>query len=345
VQPADTSTRPRLAAVVYNPIKIDLDALKQVVEREERAAGWERTLWFPTSEADPGQGPAREALDAGAMMVMAAGGDGTIRAVAEVVHGSDASLALLPSGTGNMLARNLSLTLNDVDNSVRSAFFGGDRVVDVAVMDILREDGSSDQHTFLVMAGLGLDAKMLATTDDELKKKIGWLAYVKAIVTVLRDKNLLRMRFRVDQEDTRRLRAHTFIVANAGSLPGNILLLPEAAVDDGLLDVVILRPEQLIGWLQIIVKVVWENGVLSRTRLGRKFRTREVKALNYLRGKEVTVRLSRPEEIELDGDGFGRATGMRTRLVPGGLTVRVPAEVAEPTPGSGETLAEADAKA
>src|SRR5919202_2556677 len=313
----DTTDAParRLAAVVYNPIKIDLDALK-------------------------------EALEAGATMVMAAGGDGTVRAVAEAVRGWDASLALLPSGTGNMLARNLSLTLNDVDNSVHSAFSGGDRAVDVAVMDILREDGSRDTHTFLVMAGLGLDAKMLANTDDELKKKVGWLAYVKAIITVLRDKNVLRMRFRVDQEDQRRLRAHTFIVANCGSLPGNILLLPEAAVDDGQLDVVILRPEQLIGWLQIIVKVVWENGVLSRTRLGRKFRTREVKALNYLKGTEVTVRLSRPEEIELDGDGFGRATGMRTRIVPNGLTIRVPAPVAEsPAPGEGDTLVEAEDKA
>ena len=343
-EPTITSTR-RLAAVVYNPIKIDLDALKQVVEREEQAAGWEPTLWFATSEEDPGQGPAKQALDAGATMVMAAGGDGTVRAVAEAVHGTEASLALLPSGTGNLLARNLSLTLNDVGHSVHSAFSGGDRSVDVAMMDILRADGSHDRHAFLVMAGLGLDAKMLAATDDELKKKVGWLAYVKAIITVLRDKNLLRMRFRVDQEEPRRLRAHTFMVGNCGSLPGNILLLPEAAVDDGLLDVVILRPEQLVGWIQIIVKVVWENGVLRRTRFGRKFRTREVKALNYLRGKEVTVRLNRPEEIELDGDPFGLATGMRTRVVPGGLTIRVPADLAEDAPDGAETLAEADAKA
>jgi diacylglycerol kinase (ATP) len=342
----DTAERRRLAAVVYNPVKIEVDDLRPIIEAEERDAGWETTLWFETSVEDPGGGQARKALEAGATMVLAAGGDGTVRAVAEVVQGTDASLALLPSGTGNLLARNLSLTLNDVQHSVHSAFAGGDRSIDVALSDIYREDGSHTRHAFLVMAGFGIDAKMLAATDDELKAKVGWLAYVKALVAVLRDKNLLRLRFKLDGEDVRHMRANTMIIGNAGSLPGNILLLPEAAVDDGQLDVVILRPEHLIGWMQVIGKVVWENGVLSRTRLGRKLRTREVKALNYLRGREVRVRLSRPEEVELDGDPFGLAIGMVTRVAEHGLTVRVPADVAE-EPGVPEEeqqpLAEADA--
>jgi diacylglycerol kinase (ATP) len=327
-------------------VKVDVETLRPVVEAEELAAGWEPTLWFETTVEDPGGGQAREALASGATMVLAAGGDGTVRAVAEALQGTGASLALLPSGTGNLLARNLSLTLNDLGHSVHSAFAGGDRSIDVALSDIYREDGSHERHAFLVMAGFGIDAKMLAATDDELKAKVGWLAYVKALVAVLRDKNMLRLRFRMDGEPVRRMSAHTLIIGNAGSLPGNILLLPEAAVDDGQLDVVILRPEQIIGWLQIIVKVVWENGVLSRTPLGRKFRTREVKALNYLRGKELRVRLSHPEEVELDGDPFGKAIGMVTRVAAGGLRVRVPADVAEEPgtpPEQQESLAEADA--
>jgi diacylglycerol kinase family enzyme len=228
---------------------------------------------------------------------------------------------------------------------VHSAFAGGDRSIDVALTDLYREDGSHTRHAFLVMAGFGIDAKMLAATDDELKAQVGWLAYVKALVTVLRDKNLLRLRYKLDGEDVRRMRAHTLIIGNAGSLPGNILLLPEAAVDDGQLDVVILRPVQLVGWVQIIVKVVWENGVLSRIPFMRRFRTREVKALNYLRGKQVRVRLSRPEEVELDGDPFGKAIGMVTRVAERGLTVRVPADVAEEPEAPAEeqeSLAEAD---
>jgi diacylglycerol kinase (ATP) len=339
-----TSGRRRLAAVVYNPVKVDVATLRPLVEAEQRDAGWEPTIWFETTEEDPGKTQTKQALEAGASMVIAAGGDGTIREVAEALHGTHASIALLPSGTGNLLARNLSLTLNDQQHSLHTAFAGGDRPIDVAVTDIYREDGTSERRVFLVMAGFGLDAKMLANTDDELKKKVGWLAYVKAIVMVLRDKNLLRMRFRMDDEPVRRMSAHTLIIGNAGSLPGNILLLPEAAVDDGQLDVVILRPEQIVGWLQIIVKVVWENGVLSRTPLGRKFRTREVKALNYLRGTRLRVRLSQPEEVELDGDHFGSAIGISTSISPGGLTVRVPRDLAADAPnGQDQSLAQADA--
>lgn len=339
----DTQQR-KLAAVVYNPVKIDVDDLRPVVEAEGRAEGWEPTLWFETSKEDPGAGQTKEALEAGATMVLAAGGDGTVRVVAEALQGSDASLALLPSGTGNLLARNLDLTLNDLEHSVHSAFAGRDRSIDVALVDIHREDRSRSRHAFLVMAGFGIDAKMLSATDDELKAKVGWLAYVKALAAVLRDKNLLHARFSLDRGETRRMRADTIIIGNAGSLPGNILLLPDAAVDDGQLDVVILRPEQLIGWIQIFVKVLWENGVLRRTPLGRRFRGREVQALNYLRGAEFRVRLSRPEEIELDGDPLGKAIGMVVRVAPGGLRVRVPAEVAEQQgDAEQEPLAEADA--
>lgn len=336
----DSNERRKLAAVVYNPVKVEVDDLRPVVEAEEQANGWERTLWFETSEEDPGGGQTKEALEAGATMVLAAGGDGTVRVVAEALQGTGTSLALLPSGTGNLLARNLSLTLNDLEHSVHSAFAGGDRSIDVALVDIHREDRSRSRHAFLVMAGFGIDAKMLSATDDELKAKVGWLAYVKAFAAVLRDKNLLHLRFSLDGGEVRRMRANTIIVGNAGSLPGNILLLPEAAVDDGQLDIVVLRPEQLVGWVQVFVKILWENGVLSRTPLGRRFRSREVKALNYLRGEELRVRLSRPEEIELDGDPLGKAIGMVVRVDAGGLTVRVPADVAE---DAADSLAEADA--
>jgi len=314
------------AAVIYNPTKVDGEDIRRAVADEEAAAGWAQTLWYETSLEDPGQGVAQRALDDGATVIIAAGGDGTVRAVAEVVRGTGTALALLPSGTGNLLARNLHLTLDDLDHSIRSAFTGRDRAIDVAMVDIRREDGSVDRHAYLVMAGLGLDAKMLASTDDELKAKAGWLAYVKAIGTVISDKNRLRFQYHLDGHRMHSVRAHTIIVGNCGSLPANILLLPDAAIDDGLLDVVILRPESVAGWVQIATKVFWENGVLSRTRFGRRLRTGDVDALNYLRGARLTVRLREAEEIELDGDSFGRAVALRTWCEPGGVIVRVPAE-------------------
>lgn len=110
--PADQDALPteqRTAAVVYNPVKVHLPTLKRTVQEHQQQAGWAETLWFETSEEDPGGGMARAAIEAGADVVAAAGGDGTVRAVAEVVHESGSTLALLPSGTGNLLARNMKL--------------------------------------------------------------------------------------------------------------------------------------------------------------------------------------------------------------------------------------------
>jgi diacylglycerol kinase (ATP) len=314
----------QLLAVVYNPIKVELAAVRAAIEAEERRSGWPASLWLETSEDDPGQGVARQALDAGATVVLAAGGDGTVRAVAEVLRGSSATLALLPSGTGNLLARNLHLTLDNLAHSVETAFTGVPRPIDIGVIEIHREDRSVDEHAYLVMAGLGLDAKMLAKTDSELKKRIGWLAYVRALADALRDRNELRLRYQLDGNATRRIRAHTIIVGNCGALPANILLIPDASIDDGKFDILLLRPEGLLGWAQVIGKVFWENGVLRRIRGGSLLMTREIDALRYVRAERLAIALERAEEIELDGDGFGLAVGFETRVDAGGLRVCVP---------------------
>ncbi|QYF73004.1 diacylglycerol kinase family protein [Cryobacterium sp. PAMC25264] len=324
--PSPAADAAGVAAVVYNPIKVDLEAIKRVVATAEAQAGWGETLWFETSKEDPGQGAAKQALDAGATVVIAAGGDGTVRAVAEVVHGSSAALALLPSGTGNLLARNLNLTLDNLEHSIATAFTGVDRPIDIGRIDIRHADNSVSKHAFLVMAGLGLDAKMLASTNDELKARIGWLAYVGAIITALRDKNQLRMKYSLDGGSTKSVRAHTMIVGNTGLLTANVLLLPEAVIDDGQFEIVMLRPEGFLSWVQILVKVLWENGVLRRTPIGRRMMSKEVDALNYVKGTEVVVKLSHPEEIELDGDGFGTVSAFKARVDAGGLRVRVPRE-------------------
>ncbi|NQX12362.1 NAD(+)/NADH kinase [Microbacteriaceae bacterium VKM Ac-2855] len=319
----------RRAALVYNPIKVDLDAIKAAIAAEEAEAGWEETLYYETTVEDPGAGQVREALQNGADVIIAAGGDGTVRVVAEAMRESDAALALLPSGTGNLLARNLNLTLADVENAVHVAFTGEDRAIDIGLIDIEAKPGATKKrHAYVVMAGLGIDAKMLANTDDELKKRAGWLAYVDALGKALRDKNQLNFRFSLDGSSPRHVRAHTIIVGNCGSLPANILLLPDAAVDDGVFDIVLLRPEGFFGWAQIIFKVVWENGILRRSGVvGQKLMglSKEVQALRYVKGRELVVRLEKPQEIELDGDGFGTAAAFKTWVVPGGLTVRVPA--------------------
>jgi len=325
------ATAPKRAAVVYNPIKVDRDRLRAAVAVSESENGWAKSLWLETTEEDPGHGLAEQAVAQKVDMVIAAGGDGTVRAVGAGLRGTGVALALLPSGTGNLLARNLGLDVNanHLEASVSAAFSGIDHAIDMGVIEIDRADGSSEEHAFLVMAGLGLDAKMIANTDPELKKRVGWLAYVGAIGRVLIDKEVLRIRYRLDGGEERSSRVHTILVGNCGSLPGNILLLPDAELDDGLFDIVTLRPEGFGGWARVWVGIVWENGVLRRSSTGRKLlnlRQKPVRALRYLRGRRLHVDLDRPEEFELDGDEFGLIVGFRAEVDPASLIVRMPRE-------------------
>lgn len=326
VSPTAERAAPR-AAVVVNPTKVDTAKLRDLVRAAEREHGWRPSLWLETTEDDPGGGRAREAVEAGARVVLAAGGDGTVRAVAEVLRGTGVALALLPSGTGNILARNLELPLTRLEESVGTAFSGADRVIDVAVVEVERPDGEREERAFVVMAGIGIDAKMVANTRPELKKRVGWLAYVDAIARSLRDAEQLRVDYRIDGGEIRTTRVHTLLVGNCGILPGNLVLLPEARIDDGVLDIVALRPEGFFGWVQVWAKIAWEYGILRRSGVGRKLAgpDRPIRALRYLTARRIDVFLGRAEEFELDGDEFGTVVAFRARVEPGALVVKVPA--------------------
>ena len=317
---------PPTAAVIFNPVKVDIGALREAVNSEAASAGWAESAWFETSVDDVGQGVTAEALAEGVDLVIVAGGDGTVRAVVEAVRGHDVPVALLPSGTGNLLARNLKMTLNNMPESVHAAFTGQDRSIDLGMIRIERENKTRDEHAFVVMAGLGLDAKMITNTDEDLKKKAGWLAYVKAIVASLRDPDELHVRFQIDDGGAKRATVHTLILGNCGSLPANILLMPEADLDDGLFDVMMTRPGGALGWIRVWVKVAWTNGVVRRTKAGRALagEHQNDKDLHYETGAKFTARFSRPEEIELDGDAFGKAVAFKAWIEPSALRVRIP---------------------
>jgi diacylglycerol kinase (ATP) len=222
----------QIAAVVYNPTKVDLPRLEASVLAAEQRAGWEPSLWFATTTEDTGEAATKLALAEGADVVLAAGGDGTVRGVAQGLRGSGVPLTLLPSGTGNLLARNLGLALNDLDSSIGNAFTGADRRIDLGVVELARSGGDSEEHVFLVMAGLGIDAKMIALTNSKLKKAVGWLAYVDASVRAIPSLEPVRLGYRLDGGSQRSLSAHTIIIGNCGSLwkrqSGELVLVPRA---------------------------------------------------------------------------------------------------------------------
>jgi diacylglycerol kinase family enzyme len=318
---------PRLAVVV-NPVKIDMEDLRRAVSAAEKAHGWGESLWLETSVDDPGQGVARDAVAAGVDAVLVAGGDGTVRAASEALVDSGMPMVLLPAGTGNLLARNLGINigLNRMKDAVGTAFTGEDHAVDAGIAAITRADGEVETYAFVVMIGIGFDAKMIAATNDELKKRVGWFAYVEATTRIFKDLDAVRVRYSLDGSPERSTSAHTVLIGNCGSLPGGVLILPEAQIDDGLLDVVAMRPRNLWGWVRVGTTVMWENGVLRKSRVGRRIiaADKSVRALRYFQGRSMTISFDKPEDLEIDGDGMGLVTKVAVRVAPAALIVRLP---------------------
>lgn len=317
------SAAPQHAAVVYNPTKAPLDRIRTAVAEHERRGGWGPTRWYATGSEDSGHAAAGQAATGRPAVVIVAGGDGTVRAVAEVLRDTGIPVALVPSGTGNLLARDLGIPLNDIVASVSLAFTGIDRAVDVGVAELEDEENVRRSHVFMVMAGIGLDAQMAQNTSAIAKQRLGWLAYVTPIARSIIANRLFHLSYRVDGGRRRSTRAHTVIVGNCGTLTGNMLLIPAAVIDDGFLDVVIMRPKGRFGWAQIGTRLTLQSAA-RRSRLTRRLLSRapDLHALAYVQGKQFEGRFEAPHIVELDGDSFGHVTRVRISVRPGGLQVR-----------------------
>ncbi|MGZ5368826.1 MAG: YegS/Rv2252/BmrU family lipid kinase [Aeromicrobium sp.] len=299
------SGRKRLA-VIFNPTKVGDNAeFKYRVSVAAAREGWNEPLWWETTIEDPGKGQAHQALESGVDLIVAAGGDGTVREVCDEVARTGVAVGILPHGTGNLLARNLAIPLNFKD-ALDTVFAGQDRAIDLATCSA----GEGPETSFLVMAGLGMDAAIMTGVDDQLKSKVGWLAYFVSGLKSLRFP-ATRVQISVDDGEFQKFRARTVVVGNVGFLQAGIPLLPDAQIDDGLLDVVVIAPKRFLGWLAIVVRV------LVRQR-------RTNKRLDRMTGHKVVIRAEKPTPMQLDGDPIGVNTEISIEVQPGVLLVRVP---------------------
>jgi YegS/Rv2252/BmrU family lipid kinase len=261
--------------------------------------GW-RAEVLVTEKAEAGIEAANSAALDGIDLVVAVGGDGTVRGCAEGLARTGVPLAVVPHGTANLLARTLRIPGHPRAALAVALDSGGvDRVIDLAV---------ADELPFTAMAGMGLVAAVVAGT--RLKHQFGWLAYAVSGAAHL---SLPPARFSIRLDDAAPVEreARSVVVGNSGLLPGGFSLLPDALLDDGMLDVGVLAPRGPLGWSRLATRVLTHSR--RQDQMLERFLARKV---------EITTRAPLPREV--DGELVTAGRSLTVTVQPGALTVRMP---------------------
>ena len=268
--------------------------------REAAARYRWRAEVFVTDKAEAGVSAACGAALDGVDLVVAVGGDGTVRGCAEGLAGTGVPLGVVPHGTANLLARTLHIPGQPkAALAVALAAGGIDRTIDLAV---------ADGVPFTAMAGMGLDAAVVAGT--KLKHQFGWLAYAMSGAVHLA---LPPVRFTIRLDDGAPIEreARSVVAGNSGLLPGGFSLLPDARLDDGLLDVGVLAPHGPFGWTRLAARVLTHSH--RQDRMLERFKARKV---------EIAAQALLPREV--DGELVTAGHALTVAIAPSALTVRMP---------------------
>lgn len=243
----------------------------------------------------------RYAVGAGERLVFAVGGDGTVRACARHLVGSGVPLSIVPRGTANLFARALGVPF-DLHLALRTGFAGEERLVDLAF---------ADGEAFVAMAGLGVDAAVVEATPALFKAHLGWLGYALTGLAHLASPTV-EVSISLDGGKPVTVEAKGVVVGNVGTLPGGFTLLSGARVDDALLDVGVVAPRGLPGWVALA-----RLAVAGREAVG-----------HFKQFRAARVELSAAAELprQLDGDLLAPGRGLSVEVQHRALLVRVPAQ-------------------
>ncbi len=271
--------------------------------------------------ADTTPAAARRALAAAdaAPLVVVMGGDGTIRDAAESLLGSGVPLAVVPAGTGNVFASALRIP-RGLSSAIELIASGRPDRVDVGAAtwgpfgnDGRPDDRAAHRRSFVVACGLGLDARVMERTTAELKRRIGFSAYV--VSTALEAARLRPVEFRIEADgDVHEATGLVVMLANCGQIvPG--LVGPRRPIDpaDGLLDVIVIRAAGAVGGLVGLAEVLLADDDPPHDR----------KRSLRIRAQRVSVTARPTEPFQVDGDHH-RADWVTAECLPGALTVLRP---------------------
>jgi diacylglycerol kinase (ATP) len=287
----------RIAVVAHAEKRLGggLPELRRVLEAE----GIDDPLWYEVPKAKRAPAMVRRALEEGADLVFAWGGDGMVRRCLGELAGERARLAVIPAGTANLFATNIGVP-RDIEEAVAIGLRGATRKFDV---------GRFDKERFGVMAGVGFDAAMIRGSED-LKERIGRMAYVWSGARSLRQ-DAFAAEISIDGTDWFDGRATCILMGNVGELFGGIEVFPDARPDDGQLEVGVVTAEGVVQWAR----------TLARTAAGDPVRSPFVRAT---KARNVKVKLDRKVRYELDGGDRTMVRAFKVKVEPGALRLCVP---------------------
>ncbi|HEX6843933.1 MAG TPA: diacylglycerol kinase family protein, partial [Actinomycetota bacterium] len=259
--------------------------------------------WVEVKKSKHAPKKARALLEDGTDLLFVWGGDGTVQRVIDAVAGRPVTLAIVPAGTANLLATNLGIPA-DVPEAVRIGLHGDRRALDVGKMN--------GEH-FAVMAGAGLDALMIERADGAMKDRLGRLAYVWTGARGMRDLRSVRMTIEVDRHPWFDGKATCVLVGNVGKAFAGLDLFPDAAPDDGRLDIGVVTARGMAEW----------SRTLGRAVVGDVLRSPFVEATT---GHRFRIDLREELPYELDGGDRDRTARLKVKVKPGAIRVCVPGE-------------------
>ncbi len=300
---------PERVTVILNPIARGLDRAWREVKRIAERSRWPEPDYVTTTIEEPGSTQATRAVEAGADLVIVAGGDGTVRAVADGMAGTGVPLGILPVGTGNIFARNLQLPA-EAPRAARIALTGPVAELDLGEARFRIGDVWSVEHSFLVLAGLGHDAATVSSTREDLKRHLGWIAYAEAGLRHA-GRRPTAMTLALDDNPPEEVEAWSILAGNCPTVRMGVHVFHDARLDDGILNPLVVSVRNPLGWLPVAAK-----GILAFPQ--------QVAGLRYEQAERLRIRPGKPMPFQLDGEVFGPVDEVAITIRHRVLSVRVP---------------------